>query len=419
MNKLLLCVVLVSLIVLWWIAAAPRPEIQIAPSVVFDPSTAESVAAVDRSAEFAEGLEHFSSDLPHYDDVVFIAAGTKALVTATDGKIWVVDLSTHSAKPFVDAPLMAFGIHEAPGEPNHIYFCASHSYGATPPGEAVGLYRLTLDTRAIEPIALKVPDTTIDREHPKVYADDQTKAPELRRDGSGGPSRSLVVCDNLEVSEDGRRIYFSEPFSYKNVSLDDAIDEAIALNRGGRLWRHDLDSGTTRLIAEGFHFINGVLYDLHPGKPREESVLVTQTSLFRLTRFHLSGPKAGTADVVLDGLTGMDDGMDRDSTGRIWLAMFRHRSGLLTWLHANSWAKPLFMRLPFDRMALPQRTGVIVVGPDGRTPQYAATYEGPRLSAVASAVPGAGGIYLANESLRESDRDQTGIVRLKWPKQLQ
>ena len=72
---------------------------------------------------------------------------------------------------------------------------------------------------------------------------------------------------------------------------------------------------TTRLIAEGFHFINGVLYDLHPGRPREESVLVTQTSLFRLTRFYLRGPKAGRDEVVLDGITGLDDGIDRDADG--------------------------------------------------------------------------------------------------------
>ena len=149
----------------------------------------------------------------------------------------------------------------------------------------------------------------------------------------------------------------------------ECVDEAIALAPNGRLWRHDLDSGTTRLIAEGFHFINGVLADLHPGQPREESVLVTQTSLFRLTRFYLRGPRAGTAEVVLDGITGMADGMDRDANGRIWLALFAERGPLLTWLHANAWLKPLFMRLPAD-LLLRQvgRTGVLVVSPDGRTP---------------------------------------------------
>jgi hypothetical protein len=45
-------------------------------------------------------------------------------------------------------------------------------------------------------------------------------------------------------------------------------------------------------------------------------------------------------------------------------------------------------------------------------------YKGPTLSSIASAVPGQAGIYLANESLNSSDRDETGVVRLKWPRQL-
>ncbi|MGH8898044.1 MAG: hypothetical protein ACRDZ4_13735 [Egibacteraceae bacterium] len=410
---------LVLLLGIWWIAAAPRREIRIAESVVVDPSTAKAIAAVDRSAEFAEGLERFPSNLPNFDDVAFLEGGTTALVTATDGKIWTVDLPTHAAQPFVDVPLMAYGIHEAPGDPNHVYFCASRSYGTPHPDEAVGLYRLALDDRSIQPIVREVPATDLDHERPVVYGDGDPKAPELRRDGSGGPRRPLIVCDNLDVSEDGRRIYFSEPFDYTGASVGDAVDEAIALAPNGRLWRHDLDSGATRLIAEGFHFINGVLYDLHPGQLREESVLVTQTSLSRLTRFFLRGPKAGTAEVVLDGITGMDDGMDRDAAGRIWLALFTERSALLNWVHANAWLKPLLMRLPAGPLLRqPQRTGVVVVSPDGSKPLYAAKYEGPQLTSVASAVPAPGGVYLANESLGTSNPEQNGIVRLRWPPQL-
>lgn len=197
------------------------------------------------------------------------------------------------------------------------------------------------------------------------------------------------------------------------------MDEAIALARNGRLWCHDLDSGTTRLIAEGFHFVNGVLYDPHPGEPREESVLVTQTTLFRLTRFYLRGPKAGSSEVALDGITGTPDGMDRDAAGRIWLAIFVERSPILTWAHENGWVKPLVMRLPAKLLLRqPQRTGVLVVSPDGRKPLYAAMYKGPKLASVASAVAKPGGIYLANESLGGPERAENGIVRLKWPEQL-
>jgi sugar lactone lactonase YvrE len=418
MKKWILVALVLVVGVCWWIAAAPRPEIPIGESVVFDPSTQKSIAAVDDSAGFAAGLEQFPSNLPPFDDLVFLPGGTTALVTAVDGRIWAIDLATHAAQPFVDPPLMAYGIHEAPGDPNHVYFCASRSYRAASPGEAVGLYRLTIDDRSIQPIVLEVPATNLEHERPVVYADDDSRAPELRSGASGGARRALVVCDNLEVSEDGRRIYFTEPFDYAGASVDDAVDEAIALAPNGRLWRHDLDSGTTRLVAEGFHYINGVLYDLHPDQPREDSVLVTQTSLFRLTRFNLRGPKAGTSEVVLDGITGMDDGMDRDAAGRIWLALFTERGALLTWVHAHAWLKPLFMRLPARLLLRRQRpTGVVVVSPDGRTPLYAAMYEGPMLSSVASAVAGPDGIYLANESLSSSDREQTGLVRLKWPRQ--
>jgi sugar lactone lactonase YvrE len=419
MTRLVVALLLAVIVAVWWVAAAPRPEIEIADSLTINPATENAIRAVDQSAEFAASLEQFPSTVPAFDDAVFLQDGTTALVTAVDGQIWRVNLANHAGEPLVDPPLMAYGIHEAPGNPNHIYFCASRSYAAAGADERVGLYRLSLDTRKLESLVLDVPATDLMNERPVVYADNDSRAPESRP-GDASPKRPLIVCDNLEVSEDGRRIYFSEPFDYTGASVDDALDEALALAPNGRLWRYDLETGATRLIAEGFHFINGVLCDLHPGQPREESVLVTQTSQFRLTRFYLSGPKAGRDEVVLDGLTGLDDGMDRDASGRIWLALFSHRSRLLTWVHQNAWIKPLFMRVPARLlMALPQQTGVVVVSPDGRTPLYSALYDGDALASVASAVPSPAGVYLANEALGPESREQNRVVRLKWPTTLQ
>ena len=415
MKRLVVLVVLAILVGVWWVVAAPRPEIEIAGSITINRATEEAIRAVDRSSEFAVGLEEFPSNVPPFDDVAFLQDGTTALVTATDGRIWRLNLANHSAEPLVDPPLMAYGIHEAPGDANHFYLCASRSYSEAAPKERVGLYRFSLDSRKVESLVLDVPLTELRNEHRIVYADNDSGAPELGP-GIEAPSRPLIVCDNLEVSEDGKRIYFTEPFDYTGASVDDALDEALALSPNGRLWRYDIETDTTRLIAEGFHFINGVLYDLHPGQPREESVLVTQTSLFRLTRFYLRGPKAGRDEVVLDGITGLDDGMDRDAQGRIWLALFSNRSALLTWVHEHAWIKPLFMRVPARLlMALPQKTGVLVVSPDGSTPLYTALYDGAALASVASAVPSPGGIYLANEALGAERQERNRVVRLKWP----
>ena len=60
---------------------------------------------------------------------------------------------------------------------------------------------------------------------------------------STSPSRAIGVCDNLDVSADGRRIYFTEPVYYQGATVADTLKEGIALARNGRLWRHDLDTG--------------------------------------------------------------------------------------------------------------------------------------------------------------------------------
>jgi nucleoside-diphosphate-sugar epimerase/sugar lactone lactonase YvrE len=404
-------------LVRWWFSAAPRPEIRVAPSVRFPKSTARAIAAVDHSAAFAAALEHVPGPLAGFDDVVLLPGGSTALVTGADGRIWTLDTATHAARPLVDAPLMAYGIHLAPDDPNHVYFCSSHSYGTADGDGKVGVYRLALDDRSVELVVHEVPATDLRADRPVIYADDDPRAPELRR-ADDGPRRPLAVCDNLALSDDGARLYFSEPFDYTDASVDDAVDEAVALAPNGRLWRHDLHTGTTRLIAEGFHFLNGILCDLHPGHDREQSVLVTQTSLFRLTRFFLRGPRAGSAEVVLDGITGMPDGIDRDAAGRIWLALFTERGPLLTFVHAHAWLKPLILRLP-ARLLLARtgRTGVLVVSPDGREPLYSAMYRGPLLTSIPSAVPTPHGVYLANLSLGRRG-GTAGVVRLPWPAEL-
>jgi hypothetical protein len=134
----------------WWFPSAPRPEIGccVVGSIEIDRTTGQATAAVDRSADFAAGLRSFPSDLPAYDDAAFLEGDAKALVTAHDGQVWTLDPATLSAQPLADVPLMAWGIHEAPDRPDVAYFCAGGSYGARPPGEQPGLYRLNVETRA-------------------------------------------------------------------------------------------------------------------------------------------------------------------------------------------------------------------------------------------------------------------------------
>ena len=60
MNRLVILLVLTLVAGVWWIAATPRPEIEVAGSITVKRATAEAIRAVDRSAEFAAGSNRCS-----------------------------------------------------------------------------------------------------------------------------------------------------------------------------------------------------------------------------------------------------------------------------------------------------------------------------------------------------------------------
>lgn len=395
----------------WWLAATPPAHHRVPDVIRFDNRLTVEIAAVDHSADFARALQVLPSDMPGHDDLVFLHGGQQALASGMDGKLWLYDFTSRQAEVFLDTPLMAAGLHESPGDPDTLYFCASHLWGDHYPAtERVGLYRLQLSTRRLTPVVLDVPDTAIDG--PKVWPLDDARAPRLIQGSADAHKRPLAFCNDLEISADGQRIYFSEPFAYAGASMGGGtLPEVLAYHGNGRIWQHDLATGETRLVAAGYFFPDGILYDLHPGQARETSILTSQTAGFRITRLFVAGPRAGTDEVVLDGMPGMCDGMDRDTKGRIWCGMYARRSALISWLHEHPWLKHILLRLPLNWMDQPRETGVLALSADAATPLYSAWYEGPKAVHIASAFPGPDGqIYVTPFS-----REHRGLVRFSDP----
>lgn len=410
--KTRILIVIAALLATWWVAAAPPEHHSAPPKTLYTDTATRAAEAVDRSAEFAQALEVLPVDIPGYDDIVFLEGGRRWLLSAMDGRIWVYEPHTGKAEPFVDAPLMAAGLHESPVDHDLVYFCASRLWGQTyPDGERVGLYSLKVSTKQIAPVVLDVPDRAIEAE--QAWAVDDPKAPRLRAGDSGNTkARPLAFCNDLEVSADGKRIYFSEPFAHEGASMGGgAVPEAMALHGNGRIWLHDLKAGETRLVSEGLHFPDGLLLDLHPGQDRETSILTSLTTGFGIARVYVDGPKAGQHETVHSGLPGMCDGMDRDPKGNIWCAMYTKRSPMMTWLHANPWIKHVLLRLPLNWIPQPKVTGLIVFTPDAQEMLYSAWYTGDKLTHNASTLVGPDGYaYLSPFS-----RSHVGIVRMKNP----
>jgi hypothetical protein len=405
--------VVIALLAAWWFIRAPAHHLEIGPAVDLG-GVAESILAVEAPpGAFGGALERVNSDVPGHDDLLLREQDGLAFVSGMDGWIWRVPLDGGGER-FADVPLMPSGLRSAPDNDDILYFCASRLHGEDhPANERVGLYQLAISTREVTPVVIDVPMTpAIPDRHRKVFADTDLDAPTVVQNAIDRQNaRPLAFCNDLDVSADGKRIYFTEPFAYEGASMGGgAVGEAITLGDNGRLWRHNLDTGATRLVADGFHFIDGVLVDPHAADAREESVLVTQTPGFAITRFFFAGPRAGTAEPVWTGLPGMPDGMDRDAQGRIWIGLYRKRSSFLTWVHKNPWIKPLLLRLPLELLPVPKQTGILALSPDGATPLYYAMYEGPLLRDAAVGIPGRDHLYIAS-----FDREQHGLIRLRYP----
>lgn len=143
---------------------------------------------------------------------------------------------------------------------------------------------------------------------------------------AGGSSR-LNVCNNAAVAADGT-VYLSD--SSQRFPLSRWRADLMEHSGTGRLLRRDVD-GTVEVVAEGLHFANGVALAAD-----ESFVVVAETGAYRLTRWWLSGARAGEREVFLDGLAGFPDNIATGPSGLIWVAQASPRNRLLDVAHARA-----------------------------------------------------------------------------------
>ncbi len=310
---------------------------------------------------------------------------------------------------------MAAGARRAPNNKEIIYFCASRLYGVQYKStERVGLYSLNTRTKAITPIVLDVPFSSPTGGAAIVYL--AANAPRSNvANAQNSTVRPLAFCNDLDVSEDGQRLYFTEPFAYGSPSMGGGgtYQEAISLGQNGRIWSHDLGTGDTRLVAQNFIFPDGILVE-NTALGTEQSLLVTETVNFRLLRLYIGGAKAGTYETLWDNLPGMPDGMDRDKMGRIWIGMLKQRSPTTDLIHKYPWVKHLLLRLPADMMPIAQQTSILGLSADAATPLFYSVHNGSKISDISVVIPGETELYLATVGAGSS-----GLYSLPFPENLQ
>jgi len=378
--------IIVIAFAVWWVAAAPPDYIKVSPKYVMGKIPQSIVKVTDKNDILATRMTIEVPELPGHDDLIFQKEKGRAFATGMDGWIWKIDLKTMKAEKFVDAPLMASGAVQDPNDINTLYFCASYLYGETyPENEKVGIYKLNLETRQITTVADRVPNVPKTFAVPQgnrgmVYAKGEVSLKQSAMNDQN--SRPAKFCNDLAISRDGRRIYWSEPFAYRGASMGGgAVAEAISLGENGLLWRLDMETGVVSLIGQGYSFVDGVLLEYDGDSKVESSVLITETIKFDILRFYLTGDKAGRDEVVLKDLPGMPDGLDRAQNGNILIGLLKKRTALANKLFAHPWLRQFVLRLPQRVLAGGgNQTGIMILSKDGATPLYCTMHDGSKMS---------------------------------------
>ncbi|MEO1436136.1 MAG: SMP-30/gluconolactonase/LRE family protein, partial [Bacteroidota bacterium] len=120
----------------------------------------------------------------------------------------------------------------------------------------------------------------------------------------------------------------------------------------GRLLVYNPATQQTDLLMDSLFFANGVALNA-----AADFVLVNETAQYRIRKYWLKGPKAGTHEVFAENLPGFPDGISRGSDGVFWVAFPTPRKADLDGMMSKPFLKKIIMRLPQSMHPAAERYG--------------------------------------------------------------
>ncbi len=209
----------------------------------------------------------------------------------------------------------------------------------------------------------------------------------------------FAFTDDLDIASDGK-IYFSDA-SWR-FGYGQHLEDLLEAKPRGRLLRYDPVTGSTEVLLKDLYFANGVALS-----SSEDFVVVNETYRYRITRYWLAGPLAGTSDIFADNLPGFPDGVSSNRQGTFWVALYTVRNPALERLHPHPWLKRQLSKMPRWVWPKPQSYGlVLALDENGAVRRSLHDPTGERVPQTTSAEEVNGELYLGN-----LDRNWIGRLR--------
>ena len=220
----------------------------------------------------------------------------------------------------------------------------------------------------------------------------------LSTQAEGRPYR---FTDHLDIASDGM-IYFTD--ASHTYQQDEYLFDLLESRPNGRFLRYDPASGQTDVLLRDLYFANGVALSRD-----EDFVLVNETYRYRIRRYWLKGPKAGSMDFFIRNLPGFPDNITANRRGTFWLALFTVRNDLMDRLHPSPLAKKILSRLPKFMWPKPKPYGfVLALNENGEILESLHDPTGENLKEITSAREQNGYLYLGS-----LHNDRIGRYRLR------
>ncbi|MGE0717331.1 MAG: SMP-30/gluconolactonase/LRE family protein [Alphaproteobacteria bacterium] len=174
------------------------------------------------------------------------------------------------------------------------------------------------------------------------------------RVSAGDPVR---YANSIVVAPDGT-IYFTDastrfaPVEWGGTYQASVLD-ILEQSASGRVLAHDPATGTTRVVARGFSFANGIALSADG-----RALFVTETGRYRIwkidSRARDLDAQSGSpqARALIDNLPGYPDNLMRGRDGRIWVGLFRPRNPAADGLAQRPFLRKVLLRLPRSLLPL-------------------------------------------------------------------